>query len=217
MELTAPTPTPGALPQVTSLPNSGQNSLLLRAGRRPTHEPFTPQRHSRIPHQTLRWPTPHFRVTKDGSPHRQAPRPGVQAGGVPPQPLSSVLSATQGLQEHWLADQYRVPPPPSKPDPSPEHALLPPDSPTGSQRVSSQALPAALLASPSRLAAGPTLPQPSYSGPQVKRPPTTPRPAQPRAARPHRPGCCTSRLALPSTAAPAPSTRPVSPELPATL
>lgn len=79
VELTAPTPTPGALPQVTSLPNSRQNSLLFRAGRGPTHEPFTPQRHSRIPHQTLRWPTPQFRVTKDGSPHRQAPRPGVQA------------------------------------------------------------------------------------------------------------------------------------------
>ena len=36
-------------------------------------------------------------------------------GSPPPQPLSSVLSATQGLQGYWLADQYRVPPPPSKP------------------------------------------------------------------------------------------------------
>ena len=36
-------------------------------------------------------------------------------GSPPPQLLSSVLSATQGLQGYWLADQYRVPPPPSKP------------------------------------------------------------------------------------------------------
>lgn len=216
VELTTPTPTPGALRQVTSLPYSGQTPPLLRRARRgPTHEPFTPQSCSRIPHQTPRRPAPQCRVTKDGS----HPLPGIPAGRPswgsphpPPKPLSSVFSVTQGLQGYWLAIQDRVPPPPPKP------SSLSPPCPAAS-RLPSGISESVLSGAPCG-PAGQSLilgcrmrPSPSILSVILFRPSsqetTHPSPAGP-AAQPA-PGCCTSRLALPSTAAPALSTRPVSP------
>lgn len=192
VELTTPTPTPGALRQVTSLPYSGQTPPLLRRARRgPTHEPFTPQSCSRIPHQTPRRPAPQCRVTKDGS----HPLPGIPAGRPswgsphppPPSPSPASSLSLKGSKDIGLLSRTGFHLHLPSPAPSPHHALLPPDSPPGSQRVSSQVLPAALPASPSSLAVGCALPRPSYpssySGPQVKRPPTPPLPAQPRSPR----------------------------------
>lgn len=122
--------------------------------------------------------------------HCQASQPGVQAGGVPtappsPSPASSL--SLKGSKDIGLLSRTGFHLHLPSPAPSPHHALLPPDSPPGSQRVSSQVLPAALPASPSSLAVGCALPRPSYpssySGPQVKRPPTPPLPAQPRSPR----------------------------------
>ena len=189
--------------------------LLRRARRGPTHEPFTPQSCSRIPHQTPRRPAPQCRVTKDGS----HPLPGIPAGRPswgsphrPPKPLSSVFSVTQGLQGYWLAIQDRVPPPPPKP------SSLSPPCPAAS-RLPSGISESVLSGAPCG-PAGQSLilgcrmrPSPSILSVILFRPSsqetTHPSPAGP-AAQPA-PGCCTSRLALPSTAAPALSTRPVSP------
>lgn len=146
--------------------------------------------------------------------HCQASQPGVQAGGVPtpPKPLSSVFSVTQGLQGYWLAIQDRVPPPPPKP------SSLSPPCPAAS-RLPSGISESVLSGAPCG-PAGQSLilgcrmrPSPSILSVILFRPSsqetTHPSPAGPAA--PPAPGCCTSRLALPSTAAPALSTRPVSP------
>lgn len=157
------------------------------------------------------WPAPQCRVTKDGS----HPLPGKRGESPAPAPLQRLLCHSEAPrildccpgQGSTSTSQARLP------LPSTPCCLQTPHSPPPQDlRVSSQALPAALQASPSPLAVGCALPHPSYpasySGPrqETTHPSRRPNPA----ARAHRPGCCTSRLALPSTAAPALSTRPVS-------
>lgn len=186
MELTILIPTSGSLPQVTSPPLWTNPPLLRKARRGPPHKPFTSQRCSRIPHQTHTGQHPSVGSPRMAHTHCQA-----SGGSPPPQPLSSVSSATQRLQGYWIAVQDRVPPPPPKPGSlSPAHpaaSRLPTPPPPQDLRVSSQALPAALQASPSPLAVGCALPHPSYpasySGPRQET--THPSPAaQPRGPRP---------------------------------